>query len=135
MNLTDPIGDMLTRIRNAIQARHDSVLIPVSREKVAIARVLREEGFIRDFEMVRDKGSKTPRALRIHLKYVGKREPVLTGLRRVSKPGLRVYTKSKGIPRVYGDLGTAVLSTPAGVMSGRKARQLNVGGEVLCYVW
>ncbi len=135
MNLTDPIGDMLTRIRNGIQARHDSVMIPISREKVAIARVLREEGFIRDFEMVRDKNVKTPRAIRIHLKYVGKRESVVSGLKRVSKPGLRVYSGSKAIPRVQGDLGMAVISTPAGVMSGRKARQLNVGGEVLCYVW
>ncbi|MGI5835370.1 MAG: 30S ribosomal protein S8 [Chloroflexota bacterium] len=135
MNLTDPIGDMLTRIRNAIQARHDSVIVPISKEKVAIARVLREEGFVRDFEMVRDKNVKSPRAIRIHLKYVGKREPVVTGLKRISKPGLRVYTKSKSIPRVYGDLGVAILSTPAGVMSGRKARQLNVGGEVICYVW
>ena len=135
MCLTDPIGDMLTRIRNAIQARHDSVVIPISKEKVAIARVLREEGFIRDFEMVRDKNAKVPRAIRIHLKYVGKREPVLTGIKRVSKPGLRVYTKSKSIPRVHGDLGTAVLSTPAGVISGKKAKQLNVGGEVICYVW
>lgn len=134
MNLTDPIGDMLTRIRNAIQARHDSVAIPISREKVAIARVLKEEGFIRDFEMVREKNAK-PRLMRIHLKYVGKREPVVTGLRRISKPGLRVYTGSKAIPPVYGNLGIAVLSTPAGVMSGRKARQLNVGGEVLCHVW
>ena len=134
MNLTDPIGDMLTRIRNAIQARHDSVIVPLSREKVAIARVLKEEGFIRDFEVVREKAAK-PRMMRIHLKYVGKREPVLTGLKRVSKPGLRVYTRSKDIPLVYNGLGTAVLSTPAGVMSGRKARRLNVGGEVLCYVW
>lgn len=135
MNLTDPIGDMLTRIRNAVRARHDAVVIPISREKLAVARVLREEGFIRDFEMVRDKNAKTPRAIRIHLKYVGKHESVLTGLKRISKPGLRVYTKSKTIPKVHGDLGVAVLSTPAGVMSGRKARQLNVGGEVLCYVW
>lgn len=134
MNLTDPIGDMLTRIRNAIQARHDSVNIPISREKMAIARVLKEEGFIRDFEVVREKGGK-PRTMRIHLKYVGKREPVLSGLRRVSKPGLRVYTGSKKIPMVYGGLGIAVVSTPSGVMSGRKARQLNVGGEVLCYIW
>ncbi len=135
MSLTDPIGDMLTRIRNGIQARHDSVMIPISREKIAIARVLREEGFIRDFEMVRDKTVKTPRAIRVHLKYVGKRESVVTGLKRISKPGLRVYTGSKAIPRVQGDLGMTVLSTPAGVMSGRKARQLNVGGEILCYVW
>ncbi|MHB0869679.1 MAG: 30S ribosomal protein S8 [Chloroflexota bacterium] len=135
MNFTDPIGDMLTRIRNATQARHDSVLVPLSREKLAVARVLKEEGFIRDFEMVREKSAKAARMFRIHLKYVGKKEPVVTGLKRVSKPGLRVYSGSKTIPMVYGGLGVAVLSTPSGVMSGRKARQMNVGGEVLCYVW
>ncbi len=135
MNLTDPIGDMLTRIRNATQARHDSVLVPLSREKLAVARVLKDEGFIRDFEMVREKSGKAVRMFRIHLKYVGKKEPVVTGLKRVSKPGLRVYSGSKTIPMVYGGLGVAVLSTPSGVMSGRKARQMNVGGEVLCYVW
>jgi len=134
MSLTDPIGDMLTRIRNALQARHDSVLVPISKEKLAIVRVLKDEGFIRDFEMVREKNAKS-RFMRIHLKYVGKKEPVLTGLRRVSKPGLRVYSGSKEIPLVYGGLGVAVVSTPSGVMSGRKARQLNVGGEVLCYIW
>jgi small subunit ribosomal protein S8 len=135
MNLTDPIGDMLTRIRNGLQARHDSVQIPVSREKLAILRVLKDEGFIRDFEPVREKGGKPSRMVRVHLKYVGKREPVMSNLRRVSKPGLRVYSGSQVIPMVRGGLGLAVLSTPAGVMSGRKARQLNVGGEVLCYVW
>ena len=134
MNLTDPIGDMLTRIRNAIQARHDSVVIPLSREKMAIARVLKEEGFIRDFEMVREKNAKS-RSMRVHLKYVGKKEPVVTGLKRVSKPGLRVYSGAKEIPLLRSGLGLVVVSTPAGVISGRKARQLNVGGEVLCYVW
>lgn len=134
MNLTDPIGDMLTRIRNAIQARHDSVVIPLSREKMAIARVLKEEGFIRDFEMVREKNAKT-RMMRVHLKYVGKKEPVVTGLRRVSKPGLRVYNGAKEIPMLRSGLGLVVMSTPAGVISGRKARQMNVGGEVLCYIW
>lgn len=103
MNLTDPIGDMLTRIRNAIQARHDSVVIPLSREKMAIARVLKEEGFIRDFEMVREKNAKT-RMMRVHLKYVGKKEPVVTGLRRVSKPGLRVYNGAKEIPMLRSGL-------------------------------
>ncbi len=134
MNLTDPIGDMLTRIRNGIQARHDSVVIPLSREKMSLARVLKEEGFIRDFEMVREKNAKS-RLMRVHLKYVGKKEPVVSGLKRVSKPGLRVYRGSKEIPMLRSGLGLVVMSTPAGVMSGRKARQLNVGGEVLCYVW
>lgn len=134
MNLTDPIGDMLTRIRNAIQARHDSVAVPISREKMAILRVLKDEGFIRDFEVVREKNAK-PRFMRVHLKYVGKREPVVSGLRRVSKPGLRVYSGSRTIPTVMSGLGVAVLSTPSGVLSGRKAREMNVGGEVLCYIW
>lgn len=134
MNLSDPISDMLTRIRNGIQARHDSVIIPLSREKLAIARVLKDEGFIRDFETVREKNAK-PRFLRVHLKYVGKREPAVAGLRRISKPGLRVYSGSSKIPMIKGGLGLVVMSTPAGVMSGRKARELNVGGEVLAYVW
>jgi small subunit ribosomal protein S8 len=134
MNLTDPIGDMLTRIRNAIQARHDSVVIPLSKEKMAIARVLKDEGFIRDFELVREKNAKT-RMMRVHIKYVGKKDSVVTGLRRISKPGLRVYNGSKEIPVLHSGLGLVVMSTPAGVISGRKARQLNVGGEVLCYIW
>ncbi len=134
MNLTDPIGDMLTRMRNAIQARHDSVVIPLSREKMAIARVLKDEGFIRDVEMVREKNAKS-RMMRVHLKYVGKKEPVMNGIRRISKPGLRVYSGSKEIPVLHSGLGLVVMSTPAGVISGRKARQLNVGGEVLCYIW
>ena len=134
MNLTDPIGDMLTRIRNGLQARHDSVVIPLSREKMSLARVLKEEGFIRDFEMVREKNAKS-RLMRVHLRYVGKKEPVISGLRRVSKPGLRVYSGSKEIPMLRGGFGLVVMSTPSGVMSGRKARQMNVGGEVLCYVW
>ncbi len=134
MNLTDPIGDMLTRVRNGLQARHDSVVIPLSREKMSVARVLKEEGFIRDFEMVREKNAKS-RLMRVHLRYVGKKEPVISGLRRVSKPGLRVYRGSKEIPMLRGGFGLVVMSTPSGVMSGRKARQLNVGGEVLCYVW
>lgn len=135
MNLTDPIGDMLTRVRNAIQARHDSVMVPLSKEKMAIARVLKEEGFIRDFEMVREKNVKVSRTMRVHLKYVGKKESVVTGLKRVSKPGLRVYSGAKEIPMVRGGFGVVIMSTPAGVISGRKARQLNVGGEVLCQVW
>jgi small subunit ribosomal protein S8 len=134
MNLTDPIGDMLTRIRNGLRARHDSVLVPISREKMAVARVLKDEGFIRDFEVVREKNARS-RMMRVHLKYVGKREPVLSEIKRVSRPGLRVYSGAKSIPMIHGGLGTTVLSSPAGVMSGRRARQMNVGGEVLCYVW
>ncbi len=131
MNMTDPIADMLTRIRNAIMARHTRVLIPASKMKIAIAAILKEEGYIRDFDVVQDNPQGT---LRISLRYVEKR-PVLTQLKRVSKPGLRVYTRRDSIPRVRGGLGTAILSTPRGVMSGRKAYQLGLGGEVVCYVW
>ena len=131
MNMTDPIADMLTRIRNAIMARHPRVLIPASKMKVAIAAILKEEGYIRDYDVVQDNVQGT---LRISLRYVEKR-PVLNQIKRVSKPGLRVYTRRDGIPRVRGGLGTAIISTPQGVMTGRKAYQLGLGGEVICYVW
>lgn len=131
MNMTDPIADMLTRIRNGIMARHLRVLMPASNMKIAIAAILKEEGYIRDYDVVRD----TPQGtLRITLRYVDKR-PVLSQLKRISKPGLRVYTKRDAIPRVRGGLGTAILSTPQGVMTGRKAYQMGLGGEVICYVW
>jgi small subunit ribosomal protein S8 len=132
VNMTDPIADMLTRIRNAVAAKHDYVNVPASKLKLAIARVLREEGFIRDFELLED-GSR--KALRIHLVYTGKKEPILSGIRRVSKPGLRVYVQKREIPRVYGGLGIAILSTPQGVMTGQQAWRRQVGGELLCYVW
>jgi small subunit ribosomal protein S8 len=132
MTMTDPIADMLTRIRNGVQARHDSVEMPSSTIKLAIARVLRDEGFVKNFQLLEDRPFKT---LRVDLQYTGKREPVLTGIKRISKPGLRVYTKATNIPRVYGGLGVAVVSTPRGVMSGQQARRLNVGGEVICHVW
>ena len=131
MNMTDPIADMLTRIRNGIMARHSRVLIPASKMKIAIAQILKEEGYIKDFDVVRDNPQGT---LRVSLKYVDKR-PVLTQLKRVSKPGLRVYTRRDSIPRVRGGLGTAIISTPQGLMTGRKAYQLGLGGEVVCYVW
>ena len=131
MNMTDPIADMLTRVRNGIMARHTRVMIPASNMKVAIARILKEEGYIRDFDVVRDNPQGT---LRITLKYVEKR-PVMSQLKRVSKPGLRVYTRRDDIPRVRGGLGTAIISTPQGVMTGRKAYQLGLGGEVVCYIW
>jgi small subunit ribosomal protein S8 len=130
--MTDPIADMLTRIRNAIQAGHTTVTMPSSRLKVEIARVLREEGYIRGFDVQEDKGKRT---LRIQLRYAGKKQPLLVGLKRISRPGLRVYTKRANIPRVYGGIGTAILSTPRGVMTGEQARRLGVGGEVLCHVW
>ena len=132
MTVTDPIADMLTRIRNAIMAKHDSTLIPASKEKLSIAKILKEEGFITDYEVLRDKPH---RAIKIHLKYLEGKQPVISGLKRVSKPGLRVYVQKKEIPRVYGGLGIAILSTPQGVMTGQEAWHRQVGGEVLCYVW
>jgi len=131
MNMTDPIADMLTRIRNAIMARHTRVMIPASNMKIAIARILKEEGYIKDYELVKDNPQGT---IRITLRYSGK-QPVLTQLKRVSKPGLRVYTKRDAIPRVRGGLGTAIISTPKGLMTGRKAYQQGLGGEVVCYIW
>lgn len=132
MYMTDPIADMLTRIRNASRSHHDSVDMPASRMKRAIAQILREQGFIKDFEMVKD--SRYP-TLRLHLRYTGKREPIITGIRRVSKPGQRIYRKATTMPRVVGGLGIAIVSTPRGLMTEREARRSNVGGEVLCYVW
>ena len=129
---TDPIADMLTRIRNALVARHDFTDVPASKLKIALAEVLKKEGYIRDFE-VRVQGIR--RAIRIHLAYTDSREPVITGLQRVSKPGLRVHAQRREIPRVYGGLGVAILSTPEGVLVGKEARRRGVGGEVLCYVW
>jgi small subunit ribosomal protein S8 len=133
MSITDPIADMLTRIRNAIMARHDSVLIPASKTKISIADILKQEGFITDYEVV--KGNTPQRVIKIQLKYTGKKEPVLTGLKRVSKPGLRVYVGKGEIPRIYEGMGITILSTPSGVMTGRQAWRKGVGGEVLCYIW
>ena len=132
MSMTDPIADMLTRIRNGVSAKHDNVLMPSSKIKVAIAKVLREEGFIRDYQVDPD----GPRSmLKIELSYTGRKDAVLSGIKRVSKPGLRVYVQKREIPRVLGGLGVAILSTPEGVMTGQLARQKAIGGEVLCYVW
>ncbi len=132
MTVTDPIADMLTRIRNAIMVRHDSVLIPASRMKLAIAKILKEEGFIDDYEVVR---GKPERVIKIHLRYRDKNQSVLSGLERTSKPGLRVYVQKKEIPRVYGGLGVAILSTAKGVMTGQQAWRQGIGGELLCCVW
>jgi small subunit ribosomal protein S8 len=134
MSLSDPIADMLTRIRNASSARHETVLMPASKIKVAIATVLKEEGFIKDYSVATEEGRPQPN-LKVELSYGGRRQPVLNGLQRVSKPGLRVYVQRREIPRVYGGLGMAILSTPKGVMSGQEARRNEVGGEVICYVW
>lgn|ERR1044071_7041764 len=130
--LTDPVADMLTRIRNGLQARHPAVTMPSSKLKVAVAEVLREEGFIQGFQELEESPQKK---LRIELKYVDKNVPVVTGIKRVSKPGLRVYSGATEMPRVYGGLGVAIVSTSKGVMSGRRARRMGVGGEVLCHVW
>ena len=132
MTVTDPIADMLTRVRNAIMVGHDSVLVPSSKMKLSISKILKEEGFISDYEVVR---GKPQRMIRIRLKYWERNDSALSGLERVSKPGLRVYVEKKEIPRVYGGLGIAVLSTPKGVMTGQQAWQQGVGGELLCYIW
>ena len=133
MSLTDPIADMLTRIRNAIVSRHETVLVPASRTKISIAKVLKEEGFIKDYEVL--KGNTPQRVIKVHLSYGGKKQPALTGLQRVSKPGLRVYCQKGEIPRIYGGLGIAIISTSQGVMTGQQAWKKGLGGEVLCNVW
>lgn len=135
MNISDPISDMLTRVRNAIAVRHASVALPSSQIKIAIASILREEGYIQDFEVTESGKRKT---LRLWLKYTGERrnrQPAISGLQRVSRPGRRVYTSRDSIPWVLSGMGIAILSTPKGVITGQQARRLNVGGEVLCYVW
>lgn len=134
MSVTDPIADMLTRIRNAGMAGHSQVAVPSSKIKLAIARILKEEGFIRDYRLVEEKPQPI---IRIWLKYVGEkpRRHMITHVKRVSKPGCRVYVGKKEIPWIRSGLGIAVLSTPKGVLADRQARRLGVGGEVLCYVW
>jgi small subunit ribosomal protein S8 len=132
MAVSDPIADMLTRVRNAIMARHDNVLVPASRTKLSIARILKEEGFINDYEVVR---GKPDRVIKIFLKYYEDSQSAISGLKRVSKPGLRVYVQRKEIPRVYGGLGIAVISTSKGLKTGQDAWRLGIGGELLCYIW
>ena len=131
MATTDPIADMLTRIRNAIMAGHDNVALPSSKMKLAIAKILKKEGFIQDYEVSKGKPQST---LKIQLKYVDT-QPALLGLERVSKPGLRIYVNKGEIPRVYGGLGLAILSTSKGVMTSKRAWQLGLGGELLLYIW
>ena len=130
--VTDTIADMLTRIRNANQMRYEEVKVPASKIKGEIARILKEEGFIKDYKLVNDDVQGT---LVLTLKYTEKRERVITGLKRISKPGLRVYAGSADVPKVFGGLGTAVISTNQGVITDKEARKLGVGGEVLCYIW
>lgn len=132
MTVTDPIADMLTRIRNAIMVRHDSVLVPASKIKLSIARILKEEGFITDYEVVK---GRPHREIKIQLRYLDDNKPAISGLKRVSRPGLRVYVQKKEIPRVYGGLGIAIVSTPGGVRTGQQAWHQGSGGELLCYVW
>ena len=131
MNISDPIADMLTRIRNGSRARHSDVLVPASRTKRAIAQILSDEGFIDGFE---DAADGNHPQLKLRLKYVGK-VPVISGMKRVSKPGLRVYATKTDIPRVLGGLGVVIVSTSHGIMTGSRARQAQLGGEVLAYVW
>jgi small subunit ribosomal protein S8 len=132
MPTTDPIADMLTRIRNGLIVRKSFVLVPSSRIKVAIAQILLEEGFIQGYEVTNERPQPN---IRLWLKYDGKRRPVVSGLRRVSRPGRRVYKGKQDLPWVLSGLGIAIVSTPKGVMTARDARRQGVGGEVLCYVW
>ncbi|MGD0354235.1 MAG: 30S ribosomal protein S8 [Dehalococcoidia bacterium] len=129
--VTDPIADLLTRVRNAAMARHDSVLVPASKMKIAMTKILKDEGFIADYSIVK---GETQRVIKITLKYIDK-QPAFIGLERVSKPGLRVYSGKGEIPRVFGGLGISILSTSKGIMTGQEAWKNNLGGEVLCYVW
>ncbi len=137
MTISDPIGDMLTRIRNGVMAGNTLVAMPSSKIKASIADILKSEGFIDGYEVVDDE-NEIFQTLRLRLKYVGerrRRQPVIAGLERISKPGRRVYSKKREIPWVLSGLGITILSTPKGVMSGRRARKLGVGGEILCKVW
>lgn len=134
MSMSDPIADMLTRIRNGTTSHHEKVSIPSSKMKVAIAGVLKEEGFISDYEIFSEADSAQP-DLNVCLSYDPSDKPLITGLKRVSRPGLRVYVQRSEIPRVFGGLGVAILSTSQGIMTGQEARRRQVGGEILCYVW
>jgi small subunit ribosomal protein S8 len=137
MSVSDPIADMLTRIRNAVIAGHQTVTVPSSKIKIAIVQILEKEGYIEGFEELATEG-KSHKTLRIHIKFTGERRqrrPVLTTLKRVSRPGRRVYASRKEIPWVRSGIGISILSTPKGVMTGARARQLGVGGEVLCEIW
>jgi small subunit ribosomal protein S8 len=130
--LTDPIADMLTRIRNANRALHETAEMPTSQLKVEIARLLKEEGYIKDYRVAKGESFDT---LIVELKFGRNRERVITGLKRVSKPGRRIYARKDRLPRVLGGMGTSILSTSRGVVTGRQAQELGVGGEVICFVW
>jgi small subunit ribosomal protein S8 len=135
MQITDPIADMLTRIRNANSVQHDKVDIPASRMKKAIAQILKSEGFVKDFDVIKKDENDVQGTIRVVLKYGANQEKVITGLKRISKPGLKVYVKSEQLPKVLGGLGVALISTSQGVMTDKQARKANLGGEVLAYVW
>ena len=132
MVMTDPIADFLTRIRNANMVMHEKVEIPASKTKIALAEILKNEGFIKDYEQVED-GKQG--IIRVYLKYGPNREKVISGLKRISKPGLKVYCKKDEIPKVVGGLGIAIISTSKGIVTDKEARKLGLGGEVICYVW
>jgi small subunit ribosomal protein S8 len=132
MTISDPIADMLTRIRNALMVGHPSVLVPSSKMKLSIAKILKEDGFITNYEVVK---GKPERIIKIHLRYYDNNQPVISGLERVSKPGLRTYIQRNEIPRVYGGMGIAILSTSKGVKTGQQAWKQQLGGELLCYIW
>jgi small subunit ribosomal protein S8 len=132
MSMTDPIADFLTRVRNAIQASHESVEIPASKLKIEMARILREQGYI---EAYSTEPARVGETLRVRLKYTEQRAPVITGLKRVSRPGRREYVAAGQVPKVFGGMGTAIVSTSKGVMTGHDARRQGVGGEVVAYVW
>ena len=135
MTMTDPVADMLTRLRNANQAYHDSVTMPYSKLKQGVAEILKAEGYITSFEVAEDPTGGVAKTLTITLKYGRNRERSIAGVRRISKPGLRVYAKSTGLPKVLGGLGVAIISTSTGLLTDRQAHQKGVGGEVLAYVW
>jgi small subunit ribosomal protein S8 len=138
MSVSDPIADMLTRIRNAVMTGHTTVALPNSKIKVAIAQILKDEGYISGYEVVEDSKCPAQKVLRLRLKYIGERRErhsVITGLERISRPGNRVYTGKKEVPWVLSGMGIAIISTPKGVMTGQRARQLGVGGEIICKVW
>ncbi|MGE5396456.1 MAG: 30S ribosomal protein S8 [Chitinophagales bacterium] len=132
MSMTDPIADFLTRLRNANMVSHETVEIPGSKMKLGIAAILRDEGYIKDFEFIED-GKQG--IIRIYLKYGANRQKVITGIKRISKPGLRVYVNKEEVPRVMGGFGTAVISTSKGIMTDKRARREGLGGEVVCYIW
>lgn len=132
MVMTDPVADFLTRIRNGNMVMHETVEVPSSKIKVAIAAIMKDEGYIKDFEYIEDAKQGV---IRVYLKYGPNKEKIITGIKRISKPGLRVYVKKDEIPKVLGGLGTAVMSTSKGLMTDKKARKEGLGGEVICYIW